>query len=383
MGKGQKKRVLYVITKGNFGGAQRYVFDLATNLPKEDFETVVAFGEGDILGKKLAEKSIRTIRLKNSQRNINPFKDFLLFFELIRIYKKEKPNIIHLNSSKIGFLGALSARIYSLYPKPYTLYPITIFTAHGWAFNDSKFFWQKFLWKFLQWLTVLMTNKTIAVSKKTVNDMNWPGTKKKICLIYNGIRPIEFFEKDEARKKLLPQLKDRLWIGAISELHKNKGVDLLIEAFSKISNQFESAILIVCGKGEERKKLEKIMEKNNLKSKVFLLGYVENAQRYLKAFDIFVLPSRTEGLPYVILEAGLAGLPTLASEVGGIPEIIESGKNGLLFTPGEKEDLTKALQDLLSEKGDWQKLGSELKNKILDEFRLENMVELTSSLYKI
>lgn len=380
MGKGQKKRILYVITKGNFGGAQRYVFDLATNLPKEDFETVVAFGEGDILGKKLAEKSIRTIRLKNSQRNINPFKDFLLFFELIRIYKKEKPNIIHLNSSKIGFLGSLSARIfYTLNPKLYTL----VFTAHGWAFNDSKFFWQKLLWKFLQWLTVLMTNKTIAVSKKTVNDMNWPGTKKKICLIYNGIRPIEFFEKDEARKKLLPQLKDRLWIGAISELHKNKGVDLLIEAFSKISNQFESAILIVCGKGEERKKLEKIMEKNNLKSKVFLLGYVENAQRYLKAFDIFVLPSRTEGLPYVILEAGLAGLPTLASEVGGIPEIIESGKNGLLFTPGEKEDLTKALQDLLSEKGDWQKLGSELKNKILDEFRLENMVELTSSLYKI
>lgn len=380
MGKGQKKRILYVITKGNFGGAQRYVFDLATNLPKEDFETVVAFGEGDILGKKLAEKSIRTIRLKNSQRNINPFKDFLLFFELIRIYKKEKPNIIHLNSSKIGFLGSLSARIfYTLNPKPYTL----VFTAHGWAFNDSKFFWQKLLWKFLQWLTVLMTNKTIAVSKKTVNDMNWPGTKKKIRLIYNGIRPIEFFEKDEARKKLLPQLKDRLWIGAISELHKNKGVDLLIEAFSKISNQFESAILIVCGKGEERKKLEKIIEKNNLKSKVFLLGYVENAQRYLKAFDIFVLPSRTEGLPYVILEAGLAGLPTLASEVGGIPEIIESGKNGLLFTPGEKEDLTKTLQDLLSEKGDWQKLGAELKKKILDEFRLENMVELTSSLYKI
>lgn len=383
MERGQKKKVLYVITKGNFGGAQRYVFDLATNLPKEDFETVVAFGEGDILEKKLAEKSIRTIQLKNSQRNINPFKDFLLFFELIRIYKKEKPDIIHLNSSKIGLLGSLSARLYSLYPKPHTLYPITIFTAHGWAFNDSKFFWQKFLWKFLQWLTVLITNETIAVSKKTANDMNWPWTKKKIRLIYNGIRPIEFFEKDEARKKLLPRSKDRLWIGTISELHKNKGGDLLIEAFSKVSNQFENAILIICGKGEERKKLEKIIEKNNLKNKVFLLGYVENAQRYLKAFDIFVLPSRTEGLPYVILEAGLAGLPTLASEVGGVPEIIESGKSGLLFTPGEKEDLTKALQDLLSEKDDWQKLGAELKNKILDEFRLENMVELTSSLYKI
>ena len=110
----KKTKILYLITKGNWGGAQRYVFDLATNLPKNEWDVVVVHGKGEILAEKLKKNEIRTIQLKNSQRDINPFKDLLLFFELLGLYKREKPDVVHLNSSKIGFLGALTALIYKL-----------------------------------------------------------------------------------------------------------------------------------------------------------------------------------------------------------------------------------------------------------------------------
>lgn len=377
-----RKRVLYVITKGNWGGAQRYVFDLATNLSKEDFEVAVALGEGKNLEEKLQQAGIKTIRLKNSQRNINPFKDLLLFFELWNLYKKEKPDVIHLNSSKIGLLGSLSSKFYShlkLTAKSYKLK--AIFTAHGWAFNDSKFWLSKMFWKFLQWLTVLLTDKTIAVSEKTKLDMNWSLAGKKIEVIYNGLEPPNFLSKEEARERLLPGEKDKFWIGTISELHKNKGLDILIESCELILKKHPETKILVLGEGEERKFLEKKIKEKNISSNFILVGHFKNASKYLKAFDIFVLPSRTEGLPYALLEAGLAGLPCLASKVGGIPEIISENQNGLLATAGDKNSIKQKLEILIENKELREKLGKNLERTVVEKFDLKNMVELTLNIY--
>ncbi|MEK7062929.1 MAG: glycosyltransferase, partial [Patescibacteria group bacterium] len=103
-----KNKVLFVITKGSpFGGAQRYVYDLAVNAP-EEFETVVACGIGSDLPDALTEKGIKVIKIENLQREVEAGKDWKVFWELIKIIKKEKPNIVHLNSSKIGFLGTFA-----------------------------------------------------------------------------------------------------------------------------------------------------------------------------------------------------------------------------------------------------------------------------------
>ncbi len=383
------KKILYIITKAEpFGGAQRYVFDLATNLPKEQFQAVVTLGEGKTLEEKLQKEGVRTIHLKNSQRNISPLKDFLLFFELLKIYRREKPDVIHLNSSKVGFLGSLAAQTYSLYPKPHTLNPKIIFTAHGWAFNDSRFFLSKIFWKFLQWLTVLLADQTIAVSEKTKNNMNWSGASDKIKVVYNGLPSLNFLEKTEARIELSKKdrrleniPKDKIWIGTVSELHRNKGLDLMIEALSKIKNEKANWVFIVCGEGEEREKLNQLIHQKEMGSKIFLVGLVKNAATYLKALDIFTLTSRTEGLPYALLEAGAAGLPTIASNVGGIPEVIQHGKNGLLFEREDVGELKRQLEDTLGDEGRVSLFGASLQKSIAEKFCLGNMLKLTESIY--
>lgn len=367
-------KILYLVTKGNFGGAQRYVFDLATGLPSDEFEVTVAFGEGELLEQKLKEKNIRTIRLKNSGRDIKIFKDIKLFFEILNLLKKEKPDVIHLNSSKIGLIGALAIRIFNLTTKSYKLK--AIFTAHGWAFNDSNFFILKFFLKFFQWLTVLLSDKTIAVSEKVKKGIsNWHFINKKIEVIYNGIEKPNFLEKEEAREKLLPKNKDKIWIGTISELHKNKGLDILIEGIFPILKKDKNIILVIIGEGEERKNLEKLAEEKGLVNQIFFLGFIENASNFLKAFDIFTLTSKTEGLPYVLLEASLAELPIIASRVGGIPEILgEKSEN--LFEKENTKEFTEKLEKMLGEKN------GNSSEKIKEKFSLEKMITETLKIYR-
>src|SRR3989344_3387314 len=126
----KKGKILYIITKSNWGGAQRYVFDLATRLPKEDFEIAVAHGGNGLLAEKLCTARIRTIKVKKFERNVKLFKDIAVFFELLSLLRRERPDIVHLNSSKAGGIGALSAR--------FTGIKNIIFTSHGLVFDEDR-----------------------------------------------------------------------------------------------------------------------------------------------------------------------------------------------------------------------------------------------------
>jgi hypothetical protein len=193
-------KILYCITKGNFGGAQRYVYDLATHMDKNQYEIVVLCGEGETLPKKITEKNIRVVRLNSLKRDISIVNEIRSFIEIYKIFKKEKPDIIHLNSSKMGGIGAFIGRIAGV--------KNIIFTAHGFAFNEKRPIWQKIILIFFHHLTILLTHKTIMVSEKTKKDIDYlPFIKNKLVKIYNGIDThIDFYSKDEALNFLL---KDR------------------------------------------------------------------------------------------------------------------------------------------------------------------------------
>src|SRR5687767_3813467 len=104
----RKRRIIFVITKSNFGGAQRYVYDLAVALPKDRFEVIVAFGGAGVLADRLVAAGIRTVSLSGLDRDINPLKELSVFVALVRLFRHERPDAVHLNSSKIGGLGALA-----------------------------------------------------------------------------------------------------------------------------------------------------------------------------------------------------------------------------------------------------------------------------------
>jgi len=330
-----KKKILYVITKSNWGGAQRYVYDLATNLPPE-YEPVVALGGNGALTEKLHARGIRTIPLTRLARDVDTNNDVRAFFELIRVLKEERPDIVHLNSSKAGALGALASRIVGIRR--------IIFTAHGWAFNEPvSLFSKAFRWT-ASLATILLSNRVITVSH--FDNIHSP-LGLTTDMIHNGIAETVFDDKNTARDYLTTNTKvrsDTHIVGTIAELHKNKGLDILIHAFREVAG----AHLVIIGEGEERKKLEHLIQELGMQDRIHLLGFIENAQRLLKAFDVFVLPSRKEGLPYVILEAGSAGVPVVASIVGGIPEIIDDQLSGILVPAYDTEALTEALTMLVN-----------------------------------
>jgi glycosyltransferase involved in cell wall biosynthesis len=369
-----KKKILYVITKGNFGGAQRYVFDLATHLPIDRFESVVAFGEGETLGKKLIEAGIRTIQVPSLKRDIWIFSDIVAFFALWKIILKEKPHVLHLNSSKAGGLGVVVGRMSRV--------PRIIFTGHAWAFNEERSFFVKIVLLKIYWWIIKLSHKTIAVSGRTADQVSWmPFIKKKVSVIYNGVETFETLSQTDARKKLDPDTVERTWIGTVSELHRSKGLDYLIGAFAVVAEKFANVALIIVGGGEQEKKLKEQAEKLGLEKRVVFAGFVPDARKYLKAFDVFTLTSRTEAFPYAPLEAGLANVPVVASWAGGIPEIITNKESGFLIDPTKTNELAEILEQLIVEPRLGQETAKELYEKVSKKFTIEQMVQKTIALY--
>jgi glycosyltransferase involved in cell wall biosynthesis len=373
----QPKKILHIITKGSpYGGAQKYVFDIATGLSRDTFESVVLIGHGDELPQKLTDKDIRIIRIPEMKRDIDIWNEIRSFWFLIQTLRKEKPDIIHLNSSKAAGLGALAGRLTGI--------KRIVFTAHGWAFNEPRPKSSIVAIKFLSWLTVMLAHHTIVIAKSEYSQaLDMPFTKSKITLIYNGISPIPFVSKSEAREVLSQKLhytidKSVIWIGTIAELTKNKNISACITAFNEIN---EKAILVIIGDGEERPNLEEQIDAMKLHRKIFLMGKIPDASTLMKAFDIFALPSLKEGLPYTLLEAGLAGLPCLSTYVGGIPEIIRNNISGVLVEP-HAPDIARGLEILMVDPTQSTQFGDALKEKVLRDFSLERMLVNTVAVYQ-
>ena len=374
-----RKKILFVITKGNWGGAQKYVFDLATGLPKDKIDSAVAFGEGSILGQKLIEAGVRIIKLAHSKRDINR-SDIQLFWELWKLFRNEKPDIIHLNSSMVGLLGVLAGRLAGI--------PKIIFTAHGWASAEGRPFYQRIMIKSLHWLSIIFSHTAIAVSGETARHFDhWPLAGRKIIVIYNGAVHIDLVPVEAARTKIArmaPELTAKtsdayFWIGTIGELHKNKGLDSIIRAMVMIPHS--NAIFLAIGEGEEREQLKDMIKQFKIEDKAFLAGQIAKAAELLKAFDLFVLPSRKEGLPYVLLEAGLAELPVLASAVGGIPEVIKTMRNGVLIDASEPKNISAAISLLYIDRQKSADLGRRLRQTVVERFSTEKMMADTLRVY--
>jgi glycosyltransferase involved in cell wall biosynthesis len=387
-------KVLILITKSNMGGAQRYTYDLATNLPKNKYEIEVLAGGNGPLIEKLNQAGIKALGSLPVERDVKILGDIKVFFKLIKILREKKPDILHVNSSKIGGLGALAGRIVGIRR--------IIFTAHGWAFNENRTLISKLVIKFLHWMTICLSHATISVSESLESQMkNWPYIHNKITVVHNAIRPQAIFSKTHARNelgKLHPRLdqiikstniKNLIVIGSVGELHHIKGYKYALEAIKnlkenfKIKNPSKKIIYIVMGEGEERKKMEEDINNLDINDSVLLLGNVPLAFQYLRAFDFFLMPSISEGLPYVLLEAGMAGLPVIATSVGGIPEIIEDMKSGVLIQSKKSKEIEHALEFFITHPKTPKEYSKELNDNVLKNFSIEQMIAHTREVYSL
>jgi glycosyltransferase involved in cell wall biosynthesis len=223
--------------------------------------------------------------------------------------------------------------------------------------------------------------------------MYFPLVRNKMQLIPIGIESPVFMSVDGAKQLLskkvnmdLSLFKKKTVMGTISELHNNKGLHYLVESMESVVKKHKDAIMVVIGEGEQRESLTEHIKKSGLEKNFFLVGYIDHANEYLKALDIFVFPSIKEGLPYALLEAGMASLPVISTTVGGIPDIIEDMKTGILIQPKNTRDLTHAISFMLEHPKDIKRYGKSLKEQVSTKFSsikmLENIDKLFSEAYK-
>ncbi|PIR70341.1 MAG: hypothetical protein COU46_01880 [Candidatus Niyogibacteria bacterium CG10_big_fil_rev_8_21_14_0_10_42_19] len=372
-----KKKILFIITKSKWGGAQRYVYDIVTNLDKNEFEASVALGYGGALADELRKSGVKTHLIKTT-RNVALVEDIKTFVKLLKIISEERPDIVHLNSSKIGGIGAVAARI--------MMVPKIIFTVHGWAFEEDRPMFQKIAILFTSWLSSLFHHRIICVSEHTKNGAKSIGRGYDKCItIHNAVKEIDFENKKDARNFLRKKTgstasDDAVWIGTISELTKNKGLEYSIKALNKIKDL--DWVFVIMGEGELRTKIQEEIKIAGLENRIYLAGHIENAPKYLKALDIFTLSSVKEGLPYVLLEAGSAGIPVVATNVGGISEIIRNERSGLLVPPKDPKAISNALEKLIKNTKTRENYGNHLKNRVEANFKFEIMIEKTNKIYK-
>ncbi len=370
-------KILYVITKANWGGAQKYVYDLATAAQAAGHEVAVAVGGTGPLTEHLARAGVRTISLPLRQRR-SFFADLVSIGSLaplLRAIREERPNVLHVNSAKAGGLGALAGRLARV--------PRIVFTAHGWEFNAPRGALARIGIRLFSWLTVLLSHETICVSSAIRGDMAWlPGAKAKLTVIHNGIACAPLLAREDARAALSPHTVGRTWLGMVSELNPTKRVDDAIRAMRAVAEAHPEAILVVLGEGRERRALEALIRELSLRDHVFLAGFREDAPRLLAAFDLFVHASRSEALGYAILEAGCASLPVVATRVGGIPEIIPDDDHGLLVPPENPDALAAAILAYLADTPRVREAGARLHARVTTVFAKEKMLESTLRAYR-
>jgi len=363
-------RILFIITQSEIGGAQRFLLEFAPFLAGKGHQITLAAGEGDgelftKLESGIMNHELRTCRIPHLVRNLNPFSDIKALFSILKIIKKERPNIVFLQSTKAGFLGSLATRFLTSNVKfdVKRQKPRIIYRIGGWSFRDPRSWWMNKILFWMEkisapWKDIIIVNseldRQVAIDRKIA-------PADKLVKIYNGIDAdkLEFLSKEKAVEKLVQYTKynppaggqNTKIVGTIANLYATKGIEYLIEAVNILYNIQHTTYdiqFVVIGEGKERPKLEALIQKYNLRSKFFLIGRVPNATQYLKAFDIFVLPSVKEGFPWVLLEAMAAEVPIISTKVGAVPEVIEDGREGFLVSPRDNEALAEKISCLLS-----------------------------------
>jgi len=299
------------------------------------------------------EKGYKTIYISDDQ-SLKRF-NFLLVWKLVKIIKTEKIDIIHCHKHKSTVYGTIAAMIART--------PLVIAHVHG---LDRTRNWQR---RFKNFFLMKKICKILTVGESVRDDVlksNPPVPPGKVYSLGNSIDCSRFAEisinKKEAQKRLdLPSTS--IVFGTVSRLTHVKGLPCLIAAFSKVKAKIHSAQLVIAGDGQSRNEFATQAKNVGFTQSIHFLGYRDDIPKILRAMDVFVLPSiGSDGIPRVILEAMAAGVPCIASFVGGIPEIITNNETGFLVPPKNEEALTEAMIELA-------KMPDEKRQKLIDNAR--------------
>ena len=384
------RKVIHVITRLDYGGSAQNTMLTALGHDREQFEPLVVAGypgDWDAQGgqaateencRRLEKAAVRWMILPSLTREVNPFKDVQALWQLTRLFRQERPALVHTHTSKAGVLGRVAAW--------FARVPVIVHTPHGHVFYGH--FGPIRSWLFLQIERVLsaITDRLIALTEAERQDHldRNVGKAGRFAVVPSGIDR-ERFGRARVQGKQQPDWfgcpPDSLVVGSVGWLTDVKGHEYLIEAVAKLKQDFPSLHLVIIGSGDRQEALLKLAELVGLRDAVHLLGHRDDIEACLAGMDLFVLPSLNEGMGRALIEAMVAGLPVIASRVGGIPSVISHERTGLLVPPGDAGALAEALRRLL-DRPEWAtQLGVAASRSVDSRYGSVSMVHAIESIF--
>jgi glycosyltransferase involved in cell wall biosynthesis len=333
---------------------------------------------------RLTEETRRagiTVHLvKYLDRELNAAADFASVLELRRLMVRGKFDLVHTHNSKAGFVGRLAAHLARV--------PLIVHTVHGFAFHDQETRFRRALFRTVEQLASRWCDGMIFVSTPMVAwaERQRIGTRVPRKVIFSGVPADEFQLADKSTfRRQWSLAPDRLVVGIISKLWEGKGHVILLDAWKQALatiNLDTEPLLLIVGEGPLEEELRKRVSSLRIDSSVLFTGFQSDVPSAMAGIDIAVLPSLFEGMGRAVLEAMAAGKPVIASNVGGIPDLVRHGENGLLVRPGDGASLTKALAELLSNAELRNRLGRNGAAGFRPEYRSSHMIEEIHQFYE-
>lgn len=362
-----KIKVAHIISDLDVGGAESMLVKTLRNFKSDRYEHFVIslHPQKNSLRGKIEKEGFKVYLL-----NIG-IKNFILpLIKLISILKRERPQIVHSYLFHADIFGRIFARL--------TRVPVVISSLRNENIGGR-------LYEILLGVTDFCVDKVTAVSRNVADVHIAKGTtkKNKISVIYNGLELEDSSQKEASRIRRNLDIRDDLFLLlTIASLEPKKGHIFLFEALSMLKKEGCRFKLLVVGHGREKERLERKIANLGLENEVVLMGKRDDIQEILVASDAFVLPSIWEGLPNALLEAMAAGLPVIATRVGGIPEVITDSETGLLVETKDSNALAKAIERIAKEDGFSRRLAQNARDCVRRNFDIKKTVEQTEELYE-
>lgn len=358
-------RILFIITRADtVGGAQVHVRDLSKALKSAGHQVLVLVGSPGLYTDDLHSNNIEFRTCLTFHQQIKPFQDWqtLLFFQ--QTIKQFHPDIISTHSSKAGILGRLVAKI--------TKTPC-LFTAHGWAFTEGVPQPTRKIYQIIESLAEPLTDQIICVSDHDRHIGIKTGMNaKRLKTIHNGLLDIS------SSLMAKPTNGEPVKIVMVARFDQQKDHYTLLKAFQGLSG----AQLDLVGDGPVLNNIKALVAELDLFQTVNFLGFSKDIPQILAQSQIFTLISNWEGFPYTIIEAMRAGLPVIASDVGGAAEAFHEGLSGFTIPRGDVDTLRNRLQQLINNPQLRHEMGVAARQRYEQEFTFARMFAETYQTYE-
>ena len=379
-------RILRVIGRLNVGGPTLHVAYLSAGLAERGYETTLVAGSvarGEDSMTFIAEElGVPVVRLGKMRRDISPVRDAQAVAQLVRLIRETRPHILHTHMAKAGAVGRLAA-LASGKARP----PVILHTFHGHVLRHYFDPLRNAAFRQLERWLARTTTALVVVSPEVRDELVELGIApaKKFVVVRLGIELAERVGAHDGRveqRRLLGIRPDRFVVGWIGRMTEVKRTDHVLRTFRQLRQSGVDACLCLVGDGPDRPALERRAKELGIMRDTLFLGFQKDVGPFYAAFDALLLPSISEGTPVSAIEALAAGRPVVATRVGGVPDVVRDGEDGLLVEPGAIDDLAERLARLARDPVLRERMGTSGRERVVGRYGVGRLVDEMDVLYR-